>query len=212
MNDNDNNILIAQQGNCDVALVDGSKILHYKDASGNDQSLDFVDLTDGTNLFKNNKNLNVDWDISLPNLTTGDSMFSSCKSLTSFSGELPELTNGYYMFSGCTGLTSFNAGTEGLKSLSDGLSMFYQCTNLTSFNVPLPNLTTGDSMFAGCKLDKDSVHCIAESIPVKPDGAATTLYRLVLGIDASLQNDADVAADLATIETTKKWILGTQWN
>lgn len=90
--------------------------------------------------------------------------------------------------------------------------MFQNCTGLTSWTVELPNLTNGTSMFAGCKLDKDSVHCIAESIPVKPDGAATTLYRLVLGIDASLQNDADVAADLATIETTKKWILTTQWN
>lgn len=101
MNDD---ILIAKQGNCDVALVDSSKILHYKNKSGNDQSLDIADLvnlTDGTGLFDGNKNLNIDWEISLPNLTNGDDMFQGCTSLTSFSGDIPSLTNGDNMFYNC---------------------------------------------------------------------------------------------------------------
>ena len=284
-----NNILIAQQGNCDVALIDGSKVFHYKDKSGNDQSLDLANLTDGTGLFTGNANLNVDWDASLPNLTNGgnmfygsnlasfsgelprltkafkspsgfdmsyNGMFQNCTTLTSFSSDLPNLSDGSNMFNGCTGLTSFSgelpnlskaggnfslggmfqsctsltswtvelpnlsdgsymfSGCTGLTSwtadlpnLSYGDSMFENCSNLTSWTVELPNLESGSGMFSGCKLDKDSVHCIAESIP-----AISSDRELTLGIDASLQNDADVAADLATIETTKNWNLTTEWN
>lgn len=141
-------------------------------------------------------------------LTDGSGMFKSISVLTSFSGGLPNLTNGYYMFSGCSSLTSW---TVDLPNLTDGSYMFSGCSGLTSFTGALPNLTNGSNMFSGCTLDKDSVHRIAESIPSKPDDA-TSGYSLTLGIDYSLHEDADVAADLATITTTKKWSLTTQWN
>lgn len=107
-----------------------------------------------------------------------------------------------------TGPTKFYVNTDGL---TDGSGMFKSISVLTSFSGGLPNLTNGYHMFSGCTLDKDSVHRIAESIPSKPDDA-TSGYSLTLGIDYSLHEDADVAADLATITTTKKWSLTTQWN
>lgn len=253
MNNNDNNILIAQQGNCDVALVNGTKILHYKDGRDNEQSLDFANLTDGKSLFVNNTNLNVDWDISLPALTSADHMFSRCTNLTSFTGDLPNLTNGTSMFGACVNLTSWtvelpnltngngmfascerlSSWTVDLPNLTNGSNMLYYSkltswtielpnltdgtymftgSNLTSFSVELPKLTRGSSMFAKCKLDKASVHRIAESIPTKSAGASSSDYKLTLGIDASLETDTDVAADLETIKTTKQWTLTTQWN
>lgn len=153
MNDNDNNILIAQQGNCDVALVDSSKILHYKDADGNDQSLDIADLvnlTDGTELFQDNLNLNVDWEISLPNLTNGSYMFAYCTELKSFSGDLSNLENGEEMFGSCESLTSW---TVELPNLTNGSYMFSCCYGLTSWTVELPNLENGDGMFHDTRLD-----------------------------------------------------------
>lgn len=207
MNDNDNNILIAQQGNCDVALVNGTKILHYKDKNGNDRSINLANLADGTGLFNSNTNLNVDWEIPLPNLTNGTNMFFKCSSLLSFSGNLSKLTNGYTMFAGA-GISSW---TVELPNLTNGYNMFRNCSKLTSWNADLPKLSNGDYMFSGCKLDKAGVHRIAESIPVKPDDA-TSGYRLILGIAKALRDDADVAADLETIEVTKGWDLTREWN
>ena len=257
---NDNDILLATQNGCNLVLITeegdfpaGSKVLYYKDKKGNDQSVDLTTLTDATQLFASNTNLNVDWNVSLPNLITGfamfgrsgilsfsgdlsnittcGNMFSECQNLTSFSGDLSSLTScdnmfaeshsmasfsgdlsnlsvGFNMFSACEAMTSFS---EALPSLTDGTGMFGYCINLTSFGTNLPNLINGQNMFKKCKLDKASVHRIAESILAKPDGA-TSGYELTLGIDASLQNDPDIAVDLALIGTTKKWTLTTEWN
>lgn len=212
---NDNDILLATQNGNNLVLTTeegdfpaGSKVFYYKNSSGNDKSVDLTSLTDGSDLFTTNTNLKVDWDVSIPNLAKSNYMFSYCTNLTSFSGDLPNLAKGNYMFSNCTNLTSFSGD---LPNLTDGSYMFSMCTSLTSFTGNIPKLKNATWMFTYCKLDKKSVHHIAQSIPASPGGLSLD-YNISLGIDASLKNDPDVAADLTLIGTTKKWKLTTEWN
>lgn len=83
---NDNDILLATQNGNNLVLTTeegdfpaGSKVFYYKDKDGNDQSVDLTTLTDGTGLFITNANLNVKWDVSMPNLTTGTAMFAQVR-------------------------------------------------------------------------------------------------------------------------------------
>lgn len=136
---NDNDILLASQNGCELVLTTdgdfpaGSKVLYC-----GGETYDLTNLTDGTDMFKYNTDLNVDFDVDLPYLTNGTYMFQNCIMLASFSGDLPSLTNGHYMFFNCFRLASF---TTDLPNLSEGTGMFDGCSKLTSFSAELPNLT-----------------------------------------------------------------------
>lgn len=168
---NDNDILLASQNGCELVLTTdgdfppGSKVLYC-----GDKTYDLTNVADGTNMFKNDTNLNVDFDVDLPSLTDSNSMFFGCANLISFSGSIPNLTNGRSMFSNCSNLASwtvelpkltvagymFDNCTEltmwnvGLPKLEDGYYMFRNCSKLTSFTAELPSLTNGDNMFYNC--------------------------------------------------------------
>ncbi len=86
-----------------------------------------------------------DWDYS--NIVNGDSMFSGCADLTSFTSDLNSLVNGDSMFAECAGLTSF---TSDLSSLVNGDYMFSGCSSLTTFASDLSSLVNGDYMFDYC--------------------------------------------------------------
>lgn len=84
MNDYDNNIILASQAGCDLVLITeeggdfpvGSKVFYYKDTDGNAQGFDTTNATNGYNLFKDNQNIAVDWEVDMPRLLIGDYMFS----------------------------------------------------------------------------------------------------------------------------------------
>jgi hypothetical protein len=97
------------------------------------------DLTDGTDMFMGCSNLTI-FNIDLPNLTYGSSMFMET-GLESFSSDLSSLTYSWNMFSHCSKLKSFSSD---LPSLTNGESMFYNCDNLTSFSSDLPQMSHGN--------------------------------------------------------------------
>lgn len=121
---NDNDILLASQNGCELVLTTdgdfppGSKVLYC-----GGKTYDLTNLTDGSNMFRGNTNLNVDFDVDLPGLTASTFMFYQCTKLTSFSGDLPALTNATGMFLGCTGLTLFSGV---LPELTNGLRYVQQ--------------------------------------------------------------------------------------
>ena len=88
------------------------------------------------NLTKVNQNFDA--------LTSGHTMFSNCKNLKSFCGNLDNLVFAPYMFN---------------------------ATSLESFVSALPSLTDGSNMFYNCKLDTPSVENILTSLQPFTDGS-----------------------------------------
>lgn len=145
---NDNDILLANQNGCELVLTTdgdfpaGSKVLYC-----GDKTYDLTNVVDGTDMFRYNTDLNVDFNVDLPHLTNGTNMFYGCYGLISFTSELPNLADSSYMFCNCYGLTSF---TGKLSTFTDARNMFYGCSALTSFTAGLQDLVNGTSMFRNC--------------------------------------------------------------
>lgn len=176
-------------------MVYGTKLMYLNTAltswTGNLSS-----LTNGEWMFRNCENL-TSFNATLPSLTDGERMFQRCYKLATFSSELPSLTDGNRMFEYCA-LTSFNSD---LSSLSNGEYMFNDCTNLTTFNSDLPSLTNGTYMFRLCSLNAPSVQNIALTI-----NKITNNARFDIGVDLTIQDDAQVKRDLGLIKH-KGWNL-----
>lgn len=164
MNDNDNNILIAKQEECDVALIDGTKVFRYKDGDGNIQSVDIASITNGTSLFENNQNIDVNWEIDLPTLTNATNMFKG-SNIKSFTNAIPQNTISASMFANCENLEYVATDipvnltrTSPVKTYDVALSnSFNGCTSLKEVKLKKPNdlsagITNfnGSSLFAGC--------------------------------------------------------------
>lgn len=64
----------------------------------------------------------TEWDIDIPNLINGDSLFRECKQLKKVVANFSSLENGSYGFYNCSSLTSFKGS---LSSLIDGSYMFF---------------------------------------------------------------------------------------
>jgi hypothetical protein len=133
------------------------------------------------------------FNIELPKLAIGSSMFSVCGNLTSFTSDLSKLTHSYNMFGYCEKLTSFSSN---LSSLKWGSYMFDDCSNLTSFSSDLSSLTVGDNMFYNCKLDTASVQNIADTINdvTGLEVNAEVSKRIHIGIGNSTPNEQEEAA------------------
>lgn len=125
------------------------------------------------------------FDIALPLLENGESMFRNMKGSKTFKAALPRLKNGVNMFS-CVAL-------YGLIYLS--------------FESDLPMLEKGSGMFNLNALDKASVLRICNSIPIWNSGSHT----LTLGIHIDHQTDEEVLEAIANAES-KGWTLTVQWN
>ena len=92
MNDYGNNIILASQAGCDLVLITeeggdfpvGSKVFYYDDTDGVRQGFDITNSSDGSNIFENNQNIAVNWEVDLPLNFTWRYMFSgsAIKSLT----------------------------------------------------------------------------------------------------------------------------------
>ena len=103
------------------------------------------DLGDGCTMFENCTNL-TQFDVDLPKLENGDSMFYLSK-LSEFHSDLSSLTNGERMFFYCNKLTQFNTD---LSELENGKWMFTYCELLADFNSNLSSLTNSKYMFSSC--------------------------------------------------------------
>lgn len=161
MNDD---ILIAEQEECDVALVDGTKVFRYKDGDGNIQTVDMASVTDGTSLFENNQNIGVDWEVDLPTLTNATNMFKG-SNIKSFAAKLPSNTNSSYMFDGCENLEYISMDIPILEQ-SKPIKTYYVklvesfngCTSLKKvklkkpddLSLAAPTYFGGSSLFADC--------------------------------------------------------------
>lgn len=132
-----------------------------------------------------------------------DRMFENCSSLSTINMNLGLLEDGNAMFMHCSSLTSFGGDLGNLQYAS---RMFSGCTSLTSFSCELPSLELGDNMFYGCKLNLNSVQNIANTI-----NTPASIAQITIGVDASLQNNADLATAIATIEG-KNWSVTLQYN
>ena len=144
----------------------------------------------------------------LSSLTIGNSMFSGCTNLTSFSGDLSSLTIGNNMFFNCTNLTSFSSD---LSSLTGGTTMFNGCTKLTSFGSDLSSLTIGNNMFFNCKLNLESVQHIANTI--NDLTAVNKTGSIYISMDKTLKSDdttAPVNEALAAIRA-KGWTVSENY-
>jgi hypothetical protein len=140
------------------------------------------------------------FDCDLSSLENGEHMFSDCYSLESFKGDLSSLTDGEKMFNNCPSLKSFEGD---LSSLTNGYGMFNYCPNLKIFKGNLSSLENGEYMFTNCKLNADSIHNIAITLPHKK----TSSQRLDLGIDNdTLTLFEQVKRDLGLIKA-KGWNL-----
>ena len=143
----------------------------------------------------------TEWDIDVPNLINGDTLFRECTKLKKVVADFSSLENGSNAFRECSSLTSFDSS---LSSLTDGSYMFQYCSSLTSFNGSLSSLTNGSSMFYGCKLDLASVKNIASTIKnLASSGKSGTLH---LGYDTSLSDNSDLIAALTVIQN-KGWTI-----
>ena len=79
----------------------------------------------------------------------GAKMFMKSR-LTGFELEMPNLVNGTSMFNYCTNLASFS--TPSFPELVEGSAMFYYCNILETVSTSFPKLQVADSMFRGCTL------------------------------------------------------------
>lgn len=166
MNDNDNNILIASQNGCDLVLGTEGAVLHYKDAEGADQELNIADITDGSSLFLDNANINVDWETDMPNLTKSTTMFSG-SSVKSFAAGCPLNTTAASMFKNCQELEHVKADVPLGKTVTKPVmsttvimsNMFVGCSSLKSVNLKKLDTTPAlsgtivlyaENMFADC--------------------------------------------------------------
>lgn len=131
--------------------------------------------------------------------------FLLTNNLTKATGRLDNLSNGNY-FCYSLPITSWNIN---LPALTNGNSMFNGCKALTSFTSDLSALTDGTNMFGGCKLDLASAQNIADTI--NNLAAQNKTGNITIGILAELNNDADLAAALATIRN-KGWTVTEQYN
>lgn len=136
-------------------------------------------------------------------MTNGGGMFEGCSSLNTVNMNLASLERGNGMFRSCSSITSFGGD---LQKLTEGYAMFRDCTSLTSFSCGLPSLTDGRYMFSGCKLDLTSVQNIAHTIKT-----CWNFSPITIGVDASLQGNADLATAIAAIEA-KNWIVTVEYN
>ena len=118
-----------------------------------------TNLENGNEMF-DNLNLISFESLNLDRLINARKMFNNSR-MTTWNINLPKLVDGHSMFTSNTSLKSFNGS---LESLSDGSYMFAGCTNLESFQSSLSALEVADEMFAGCKLDAKSVMFICESL------------------------------------------------
>lgn len=136
-----NNILIAEQEECDVALVNGAKAFQYKDSDGNIQTVDLTSIKDATSLFENNQNIGVDWEVDLPLVNKAPNMFKG-SNIKSFAAKLPNNTNSTYMFDGCENLeyTDINAPFTVMQRQA-GISLSYsfkECISLKECKIERP--------------------------------------------------------------------------
>ena len=84
MNDYGNNIILASQAGCDLVLITeeggdfpvGSKVFYYDDNNGVRQGFNITKAKSGNNVFENNQNIAVDWEVDLPLLEKSVSMFA----------------------------------------------------------------------------------------------------------------------------------------
>lgn len=136
-------------------------------------------------------------------MTRGGRMFEGCVSLNTINMNLGSLVDGRNMFDNCSSITSFGGD---LQNLQNGYCMFMGCSSLTSFSCGLPSLTEGREMFSGCKLDLASVQNIADTI-----NTPATKGKITIGVDASLQGNADLATAIAAIEA-KNWTVTVEYN
>lgn len=170
-----NNILIAEQNDCDVALVDGAKVFRYKDGDGNIQTVDIAGITDGTSLFENNQNIDVDWEVDLPNLTNATNMFKD-SSIISWRTEVYKSYYNESMFQDCKNLSSVNFGTLHATVKNPIFNnTFNGCTNLSSFKISV--LVSGrvsnvyfNGMFDGCNKLK--------TVSIDAKGSSTSGFEL----------------------------------
>ena len=90
------------------------------------------------------------------NVTTMQSMFEDCRSLTSLdvsNFNTANVTNMYAMFRGCSGLTSLDLRNFNTANVTNMYRMFYNCSGLTSLDVSnfnTANVTDMGRMFYGC--------------------------------------------------------------
>lgn len=124
-----------------------------------DCNFDLNNIPSGNQMFRDSLILRT-FDSDLSNAINTNHMFSGCKNLISYRGELPKVQKAQYMFQN-TPLESFN---EDLSTLQDGYYMFNGCKKLTSFRGNLSSLTSGAGMFMDCNLDAESVRHILTSL------------------------------------------------
>ena len=65
------------------------------------------------------------WDVNMPLLWNGDTMFYNCSNLTTFKSDLTSLTSAWNMFNGCSLLNEVEITS--LENLTDGSNMFKNC-------------------------------------------------------------------------------------
>lgn len=140
----------------------------------------------------------------LTGLTDGRYLFYRWYKLLIFRIDLPYMTYGEAMFFGCVALRMFIGD---ISAVGYGVNMFDGCTSLTVFSSDLLALNYGNGMFNKCKLDKISILRILNTIPAYTSGT----HSLTLGMDASLNGDADIAAAL-TAAREKGWTVTAQYN
>lgn len=137
-----NNILIAEQEKCDVALVNSAKVFQYKDSDGNIQTVDLTSITDATSLFENNQNIGVDWEVDLPLVSKARNMFKG-SNIKSFAAKLPSNTDSMYMFDGCENLEyiDINAPFLIMQRQQAGIGLSYsfnECISLKECKIERP--------------------------------------------------------------------------
>jgi hypothetical protein len=131
----------------------------------------FINLEDGSRMFKNCSNLST-WKCDSNKLSIAFCMFDGCSNLTQAFIDFKNIINAGGMFSGCSELTKVTAwSTNNLQStggmfrncpkafehfnwklpnVTGANQMFQNCTSLKSFSSDLPLLQNGTQMFEGC--------------------------------------------------------------
>ena len=141
-----NNILIAEQEECDVALVNGAKAFQYKDSDGNIQTVDLTSITNATSLFENNQNIGVDWEIDLSLLTSAGNMFKG-SNIKSFKSDCSALLLGANMFNNCKELEHVEMLTNPTAKGQMNLGYFFKdCSSLKTVNLKRPNISNKNTL------------------------------------------------------------------
>ena len=125
-------------------------------------------------------------------LTNIDLIFSECKNLKTFNGDMSLVTtsissNTHSSFHDCFSLETFNSD---LTNMEYGNRLFYNCISLANFSGKLTSLKNGDGMFRRCKLTLQSVQNIINSLINENTYSGATSYPIMtLGVDSTYKEE-----------------------